>query len=99
MAVCPKTAIYRDEALDSVKINHDLCIGCKMCVAARPFVAMGWEAKRRRVFKCDLCDGDPQCVRFCDTKAVDHVESTLLCCDRMHEAAEGYTGLLRRVAK
>jgi carbon-monoxide dehydrogenase iron sulfur subunit len=25
------------------------------------------------VFKCDLCDGEPQCVRFCDEKAVDYV--------------------------
>ena len=28
----------------------------------------------RKVIKCDLCDGDPQCVRFCDVKAVDFVE-------------------------
>ena len=98
MAVCPKTAIYRDEELDSVRINHDLCIGCKMCVSACPFGAMGWNSKRGRVFKCDLCDGDPQCVRFCDTKAVDYVKTSMLCCDRMREAAENYTGLMRRLA-
>jgi Fe-S-cluster-containing hydrogenase component 2 len=91
MAVCPKDAIYRDEEMDSVRI-----IGCKMCVSACPFGAMGWNPKRGRVFKCDLCHGDPQCVRFCDVKAVDYVETSSLCCDRMRDAAENYAELTRR---
>jgi len=99
MAVCPKDAIYRNEELDSVSINHDLCIGCKMCVAACPFGAMGWNSKRGRVFKCDLCHGDPQCVRFCDTKAVDYVETSKLYFDRMREAAENYADLTRRYVR
>jgi Fe-S-cluster-containing hydrogenase component 2 len=85
MAVCPKDAICRDEALDSVSINHDLCIGCKMCVSACP-----------RVFKCNLCNGDPQCVRFCYTKAVDYVETSKVSTDRMRQAAENYTKATRR---
>lgn len=99
MAVCPRDAIYHNQELDSVSINHDLCIGCKMCVAACPFGAMGWNPKRGRVYKCDLCHGDPQCVRFCDTKAVDYVETSKLCCDRMREAAENYADLTRRYAR
>ena len=95
MAVCPKEAIYRDEELDSVHVDHDLCIGCKMCVAACPFGAMRWNSKRGRVFKCDLCHGDPQCVRFCDTKAVDYVETTDITTDRMREVAETYSERLR----
>ena len=97
MAVCPKEAIYRDEELDSVHVNHDLCIGCKMCVSACPFGAMRWNPKRGRVFKCDLCHGDPQCVRFCDTKAVDYVEISNIQTDRMRELAETYSERLRGV--
>jgi len=96
MAVCPKDAICRDEALDSVSINHDVCIGCKMCVSACPFGAMRWNSKRGRVFKCNLCNGDPQCVRFCYTKAVDYVETSKLSTDRMRQAAENYTRATRR---
>ena len=96
MAVCPKDAIYRDKELDCVLVNHDLCIGCKMCVSACPFGAVGWNPKKGRIFKCDLCHGDPQCVRFCDMKAVDYVETAKLQCGQMREAAENYSELMRK---
>lgn len=65
MTVCPRQAIYKDSAVDRVMIDYDRCISCKMCVAACPFGAMGFDSERHTVFKCDLCDGNPQCVRFC----------------------------------
>jgi Fe-S-cluster-containing hydrogenase component 2 len=99
MAVCPKDAIYRDEALESVRINHDLCIGCKMCVSACPFGAARWDSKRGRVFKCNLCHGDPQCVRFCYTKAVDYVEAGRLSTGRMRQAAQTYAGATRNYTR
>ena len=88
LEVCPKDAIHRDDALDSIAINNDLCIGCKMCVAACPFGAMRWNSRRSRVFKCDLCNGDPQCVRFCYTKAVDYQPASKISSACMRQAAE-----------
>jgi hypothetical protein len=38
-------------------------------------------------------------VRFCDTKAVDYVETSKLYSDRMREAAENYADLMRRYAR
>jgi Fe-S-cluster-containing hydrogenase component 2 len=35
-----------------------------------------------------LCDGDPQCVRFCDMKAVDYVVSNEVHLSRKRDAAE-----------
>jgi Fe-S-cluster-containing hydrogenase component 2 len=35
---------------------------------------MNFNAKDKQVFKCDLCDGDPQCVRFCEVKAIEYLE-------------------------
>jgi len=96
MAVCPKDAISRDTELDSVTINYDLCIGCKMCISACPFGAMGFDIQLKRVFKCDLCDGDPQCVRFCDMKAIDYIEVAKLKYPRMRESAENYSELMRK---
>jgi len=96
LAVCPKDAIYHNEDLNSVSIDHNLCIGCKMCISACPFGAMGWNSKRGRVFKCDLCHGDPQCVRFCDTRAVDYVQSSEMAADQRRKAAEKYAKLTHR---
>jgi len=96
LAICPKGAIHRDPELDSVRINHDQCIGCKMRVQACPFGAMGWNPERGRVFKCDLCHGDPPCVRFCDMKAVDYVDVTRLQGCKIRESAENCSELMRR---
>ena len=65
MTVCPREAITRDRSVGRVMVVYDRCISCRMCVAACPFGAMGFDPERRSVFKCDLCDGDPQCARFC----------------------------------
>ena len=98
MAVCPKEAIYRDEALDCVKIDYDLCIGCKMCVAACPFGAMGYNPQRGLVFKCDFCQGDPQCTRFCDTKAIEYVDATNVQRARMRKSAAIFLGAMYKRA-
>lgn len=73
MSVCPANAISRNEALNRIEVDYFKCIGCRSCVAICPFGAMGFNSIERKVFKCDLCDGDPQCVRFCDVKAIEYV--------------------------
>lgn len=75
-AICPVNAISRDETLNRVMVNYDTCIGCRMCITVCPFGAMGFDALAKKVIKCDLCDGDPQCVRFCETKAVQYVDAS-----------------------
>ena len=74
MNVCPVKAISRDEELGRVFIDYDICIGCRSCVAVCPFGAMNFNIKDKQVFKCDLCDGDPQCVRFCEEKAIEYLD-------------------------
>ena len=74
MNVCPVKAIVRDEQLGRISVDYDACIGCRSCVGVCPFGAMSFNSIDKQVFKCDLCDGDPQCVRFCDVKAVNLLE-------------------------
>jgi carbon-monoxide dehydrogenase iron sulfur subunit len=88
MNVCPVKAISRDEDLGRVVIDHDKCIGCRACIVVCPFGAMSFNVIDKRVFKCDLCDGDPQCVRFCQEKAVDYISSDEISIWKKREAAE-----------
>ena len=88
---CPARAISTDEALGRVEVDYELCIGCRTCVSVCPFGAMSFNPIDRRVIKCDLCDGDPQCVRFCDVKAVDYVPAADVSSLKKREAARQLT--------
>lgn len=78
IAICPKQALSHDPVLNRVTLNYELCIGCKMCVIACPFGGMGIDTVTQKVIKCDLCDGDPICVRFCDSDALQFVPSKVV---------------------
>jgi len=88
MNVCPVKAISRDINLDYVKIDYDICIGCRACVSVCPFGAMSFNYTDRKVFKCDLCDGDPQCVRFCEVNAIEYVDADDVSLLKKKDAAE-----------
>ena len=63
--VCPVEAISRNEDTGAIIIDSNRCIGCKMCMVVCPIGGVTWDADSRRMIKCDLCDGDPSCVRHC----------------------------------
>jgi len=76
MAICPVKANYRNEETGAVEIDYDKCIGCRMCLAICPFGATGFNREKKQVFKCNLCKGDPMCVKFCNYKALQFVDCT-----------------------
>ncbi len=87
MKGCPVGAIFRNDDENRVEIDYDVCIGCRTCVAVCPFGAMNFNAIDRKVIKCDLCDGDPQCARFCDVKALEFVDSADVSIMKKRDAA------------
>ena len=84
---CPAKAISRNEEKGRVEVDYDKCIGCKTCVSVCPFGAMHFMPAERKVIKCDLCDGDPQCARFCEVKAVSFVPESDVGLSRTRAAA------------
>jgi len=78
-------------------INYDRCIGCKMCVLSCPLGGVNVDPKTRKVIKCDLCGGNPQCVRFCETKAVDFLEPTVANLAKRRTAIEKYSEIVRKL--
>lgn len=75
--VCPSGAIERNRSTGAITVNHDRCIRCKMCMDACPFGAILYNPNKRQVIKCELCGGDPQCVKFCPTGALQFLPKRL----------------------
>lgn len=98
MAVCPVDALSRDGDLERVVIDYDLCIGCKLCVAACPFGGMGIDTVAKKVIKCELCDGDPTCVAFCQPQALQYVPASTVNLRKKREAGLKFSELMRRFA-
>ena len=84
---CPKEAIYRDSELVRTVIDYNRCVGCRMCVHACPFGAVSFDEERGRPFKCDLCNGDPQCVQFCEPGALVYTAAIKINYPKIRESA------------
>lgn len=70
MDACPVDAMHRDPRTDAVIINQDTCVGCKACMIVCPYGAVGIDSGKKLMLKCDLCGGDPQCVKWCPREAL-----------------------------
>jgi carbon-monoxide dehydrogenase iron sulfur subunit len=71
--VCPVDAIYREPESPLVRVNSDLCVGCRMCSIVCPLGGIIVDPVRQVAVKCDFCDGDPRCARYCPTGALEYV--------------------------
>lgn len=67
---CPTGALYRDEEKKIVAFDKGKCILCLKCIEACPFDGIYYDDVNQEILKCDMCGGDPQCVRFCQKKAI-----------------------------
>jgi len=47
-----------------------------MCTIACPFGASVYDPVLDMIAKCDLCGGDPQCVKLCPSGALTYQEPT-----------------------
>ena len=98
--VCPVDAFYYDTLTHAAIIDQEVCIQCMECIPACPFGTM-FVAPDGQVFKCDLCGGDPACVKACATRpeAINvgrqYPASPVL----FYEAASRYSSISRRKPK
>jgi len=54
--------------------DEDRCIGCRLCAVLCPYNAI--TSFEGEIIKCDLCDGDPTCVKYCSTGAIQYLDET-----------------------
>jgi Fe-S-cluster-containing hydrogenase component 2 len=71
VTVCPTKALSRDDATGAIRVHTEKCIRCRSCVIACPFGNMSFDETVACVYKCDLCGGDPQCARYCPSRALE----------------------------
>ena len=78
MAVCPKEAMVWNDDWGRVMVDYDRCVSCRACMAACPYAAIGFDEIRQVIFKCDVCNGNPQCVSFCEPGALRWDDADML---------------------
>lgn len=73
---CPSGAMQRRELDGIVFVDQELCVGCKACITACPWMVPQWNEATETVIKCDLCMDRidrglaPACVTGCTAKAL-----------------------------
>jgi Fe-S-cluster-containing hydrogenase component 2 len=70
LKACPTGALSRCSFTTSILVDREDCIGCYACVGACPFGVVSQHPATGAVLICDLCGGDPACVRRCATGAI-----------------------------
>ncbi len=72
--VCPTKALTKNYETGVVEFDSNKCIVCKQCVIACPWGSIKLNHTGREIIKCDLCGGDPECVKVCQPGALRFVE-------------------------
>ena len=72
--VCPSHALSKNIETGLVEFDKDKCIGCKQCIIACPWGSIKLNHMGKEIIKCDLCGGDPECVKVCHAKALEFDE-------------------------
>lgn len=75
LQVCPVKAISRDAGSGAMVVDQGRCLVCKMCTIACPFGATFYDSSSDMILKCDLCGGEPACVKLCPSGAISYQEA------------------------
>ena len=78
MEACAVNAISKNEETGAMIVDQDACVGCRVCSIACPIGGISVDPVTEVAYKCDLCDGDPECVKCCDAEAIKYVPKDLM---------------------
>ena len=73
---CPADALSVNEELGTVVIDKEMCLrisdgtDCTVCIDECPGSTIHLHPVENVPMFCDLCDGDPECVKVCPTSTV-----------------------------
>jgi len=74
---CLTGALRREPDSGIITVDTNKCMGCWTCILVCPIGAIKQDTIRKRVAKCDLCQGRdiPACVANCPNEALAYIES------------------------
>lgn len=71
--VCPEAAISRDSGTFGLILDQETCYGCRLCVESCLRGCIKVDGEAGMPLLCDLCAGDPQCVKRCPEGAIQYL--------------------------
>ena len=86
---CPKDLIKRNRKTGAVEIDTGKCIHCSQCVLSCPYGMITMDPIDRHAVKCNLCNGQPECINHCREKAILYVDVNKAALYRREAVARG----------
>lgn len=84
---CPTGALRKNTETGMVELYKGKCVGCRLCLMSCPFGAIT-VLEDSLASKCDLCDRDPMCVKFCEFGALTYGERDEISANKRAVVAE-----------
>ena len=95
MDACPVSTIQKNESAGTIGIDHEVCIACQECISACPYKGIYFDETDEKIFACDLCGGDPECVKYCETRAIEFLEKDPVTIQKKRDSLQELEGLLK----
>jgi Fe-S-cluster-containing hydrogenase component 2 len=71
VSACPVKALSVNEDTGAVVVDREKCIGCGQCIKACPGNIPFLHPGDGKATICDLCGGNPECVKVCQEAGFD----------------------------
>jgi Fe-S-cluster-containing hydrogenase component 2 len=82
ITICPTRARKRVPETQAVITDPLWCVGCKSCIYACPYAAPVIHPVQHKTMTCDLCGGEPLCVKVCTVGALSYTSQETISEDR-----------------
>ncbi|MBM3706490.1 MAG: 4Fe-4S dicluster domain-containing protein [Actinobacteria bacterium] len=67
---CSSGALSKDPGTGAIVVDGEDCTGCELCVDSCKFDAIFMHPELKIARICDLCKGEPLCVKYCMQEAL-----------------------------